>query len=283
MRSSLACGAVLAALLLVPAGAQASCAVPQPPAQRLAQSDAAFAGTVVAVSQDQNTIRYRVDRAVKGDLPPELDIYNPGNTSIAMRVAPGDRMGLFLRQEGVGYGANDCTRTGHDDIIAAGVPAPCRAGAKPAARPRRQAYVRVLGCAQPLEGAGFQVLATRRAKQKACLRLAVLPSKLVAKCADAGLAGAQAFDVDGVAGRTVYGTADDSTQGIVVRYRAADGSEAGRSAGLVVIAGANALKRLGIKRPVQQYAVHLPAGATPLRVERHGFGGATSGSIPLEG
>jgi len=278
MRTIIA-GGVLAAFLLLPAGAQASCIAPQPPSLRLQQADGAFSGTVL--SRSDSTIRLRVDRAVKGDLGPEIELANP-TTSVQLGARPGDRIGLFLYRDAQGYASNDCLTIDPDDLLAAAVEPPCRPGARPAVRPRRQAYVRVLGCARPPEGAGFQVLATRRAGQRPCLRLVVLPNRFVRRCADAALRRGQSIDVDGIAGRTIYGTVDGATQGVALRYRMPDGSEGRRLAGLVPIAGARAMRRFDLKRPVQQYAVHLPDGATPLRVERRFGRGRATESVPLE-
>ena len=263
MRTLLLLAALLAALPL-PDAARASCAMPALPADRLAGADAAVAGTVLAVSEDNNRIRVRVDRAVKGNLPPEFEIYNPGNTSIALRLAPGERTGLFLDQQGVGYAANACTRTGYDDLIAAAVPPPC------------EPEGRVVGCGRAPRGRGVRVEARRR-----CLEVTVLPSGPVGECVRPGFPSSDTHVILGTAGRVVFGAAQAGTQGVAVTYRRARGDDARRSAALIPIRRPAHLRRLGLKRERVLWAVQLPRGASPIAAEHHGFGGTVTGTRPF--
>jgi hypothetical protein len=270
--------AVLAAAALVPSAAEASCARPAPPAERLATSDAAFVGTVLRV--EQGVVAFQVERAVKGALGPEVAVVHPALTSVALSLRPGQRTGLFLlRGPGEQLGSNDCLRVGPDDLAAAAVPAPCRSGDRPARRPRRGVSVRVLGCARPPGGRGVQLQAVRRGSTT-CLAVAVVPRGATGSCLDARYARRSGLDLDR-RGHLLAGTAAPGTEGVVVRYSLPRGGEGRRFAALLPVRGRRTLRRLGLREEVVQWAVDLPRGAAPTRIERHGFAGATVGVLPV--
>ena len=271
MRRLLIVGIASAAAALGAAPAHASCAMPDPPAERLARMDAAFAGTVVARSE--SAIRFRVERALKGDLGPEIEIPNP-LTSVQIGLQPGERTGLFLYRDHGALVSNDCLRTGPEDLLAAAVPPPCKGGARVHGR-------RVVGCGQPPEGRGFRVVDRRiRSSRRHCLAILPLSGGGRPRCGPPPGHRADVY-VTGGPGRFVSGAASWDTQGIALRYRLRDGSEAVRRAALVPVKGKRTLRRLGAGGRFVQWAVELPPGAAAVALERHGFGGATTDRIFL--
>jgi hypothetical protein len=101
-------GIAVAAVVLVPTAAEASCA-PLKPRESLAASPAAFIGHVVERQGDRVT--FAVDESVKGELGERVVVRDeyPGLTSIGNLGDPSDeRVGLFLRRDGDGFSANAC-------------------------------------------------------------------------------------------------------------------------------------------------------------------------------
>ena len=256
-----AAGMVLA--LVLPSAARADCVSPAPPHERLADYPAAFAGTVIG--RTDSSIRFRVEHVVKGDLPAELELPNPLST-VALRLEPGERAGLFLFRDARGDpGSNDCLRTGYDDLIAAAVPPPCE--------PRG----RVVGCGRPPRGRGVQIEARRR-----CLTVTVLPAGPTGDCVRPGFPASETHVILGSVGRVVFGAAAAGSQGVAVTYRRASGEQARRSAALISVRRPAHRRRLGLKRERLVWAVQLPRGATPIAAEHHGFGGTVTGTVAFE-
>lgn len=118
---ALALPAAAVALVLLPAApARASCA--QRDARTIVEaSDAAFVGTFV----EQRGAHYvfAVERAVKGDLGPEVLVLAPAEgtlTSVDLRPRPGERLGLGLARAPAGWTATDCSRADPDALLATG-------------------------------------------------------------------------------------------------------------------------------------------------------------------
>ena len=68
-------------LLSAPLCARAcSCAAPPPPCEAIGHSQLVFLGTVIELRAEQfsKKAKMQVDRAFKGNLPPEVDLYDDG-------------------------------------------------------------------------------------------------------------------------------------------------------------------------------------------------------------
>ena len=286
MRHFIALAGLAAASLAVPSAAQASCAVPSPRADRIAAADAAVAGTVIR--QEDSVYTLRLERVVKGSITgEELRFRDEAHmTSAGLSLEQGERVGLLLRNDtsdandgGAAFVANGCTIIGADDLITAAAAAPCKAGARPAARYRNRRYAfrpRVLGCGRTPAGIPFQIVGHRLAGSKRpCLDLVRLPSGRAAGCGDGRVRGRNGVDVDGRAGSLISGTADATTGGVAVRYRLRTGQEAVRQAALVTVEGSRTLDGLRLKRRFASWVADFPAGAAATGLEEHSpFGGA---------
>ena len=292
MRHFIALAGVAAASLAVPSAAQASCAMPSPREDRIAAADAAVAGVVVR--QESSVYTLRIERVVKGSITgEELRVRDEAHMSSAgLSLKQGERVGLLLRNDtsdaddgGAAFVANGCTTIGPDDLIAAAAAAPCKAGARPAARYRKRRYAfrpRVLGCGRTPAGIPFQIVGHRLAgSERPCLDLVRLPSGRAAGCGDGRVRGNRGVDVDGRAGSLISGTADAAAGGVAVRYRVSTGQEVVRQAALVVVDGPRTLKALKLRRPFASWVADFPAKSAATGLEFHGPFGGVAGPFPL--
>lgn len=264
-------GWVVGLLLLAAPSAQASCALPQPRTDRLGAADAALVGTVLA--RDEDSIRLRLERVVKGPISgQEVEFANPP-TSVALSAQPGERVGLLLNDDGQGFAPSDCGRIGPEDLVAAALPAPCRAGDRPAGRLRPRP--RVLGCAQVPGGGGVQLLHSRArrrpgaARAGGCLFVLELKRDPIGGCTAPG----GTLGTDAMTDRYVAGSVDPLAGGVVLVARRRDGTEVRRSAALLVVDGPRTLRRLGERRAFGVFVVSVPPGARPVLLEERGARG----------
>lgn len=111
-------GVAVGATLLVPPGAQASCAALKP-REMLAAASAAFVGR--AVQREDDRVTYVVEESVKGELGERVEVRDeyPGVTSIGNLGASDERVALFLRLDGAGFSANACSGTTPEAMRAA--------------------------------------------------------------------------------------------------------------------------------------------------------------------
>lgn len=104
--------AIAGAVLLSSApAAQASCA-PTPLRARLAAADAAFVGRLA--SRNEGRFTFIVDQAVKGGLPPQIDVLDPyqvtSESLSSYGLVPGPTTALLLQRTADGaYTANGCS------------------------------------------------------------------------------------------------------------------------------------------------------------------------------
>ena len=264
-------GLILGLLLLAVPSAQASCALPQPRADRLAAADAALVGTVLA--RDEDSIRLLLERGIKGPISgDEVELANPP-TSIALSAQPGERVGLLLSRDGQGFVPSDCGRIGPEDLVAAALAAPCQAGDRPATR--LKPHPRVLGCAQVPGGRGVQLLdlrARRRPGQRrtgGCLLLVELRRGPIGACG----APDRSFGADTITDRYVTGSVDPLAGGVVLVARGRDGTEVRRAAALVAVDGPRTLRRLDEPEAFGVFVVSVPPGTRPVSLEEHGARG----------
>ena len=276
--------AALAAALIAPSAAQASCAMPAPREDRLAAAQVAFVGTVVR--REESVYVLRVERTVKGTLGAEARVRDEyPRSSISMNLQPGQRLGLLVRAEGSELVGNDClSPIGPEDLVAANTAAPCKAGARPAARYRKRRYAfrpRVLGCGRTPAGIPFQIVGYRLPGERACLDLVRVPSGRAAGCGDGRIRGANGVDVDGRAGSLLSGTTDAFAGGVAVRYRVRTGQEETRQAALVVVDGPRTLRGLRLGKAFATWVADFPAGAAATGLELHFPRGGAAGPFPL--
>lgn len=286
--------AALAAALLAPPAAQASCAIQPPRDARIAEADAALVGTVVA--REGSVYTFQVERAVKGALGERLRVRDESPaSSIGLNLPIGARVGLLLRADradatggdGADYVANDCRRIGPDELVAAAVEAPdCEAGDRPAVRYRSRRYAlrpRVLACGRTPGGTAFQLVGYRlKGRARPCLDLVRLPAGPAAGCGDGRIRDGGLVDVDGRSGPLLSGTANpNALGGVAVRYRDARAPEMVRHAALVHVDGERTLRRLRIPRPFATWVADFPRGATASALEPRSWHGEASPAEPL--
>jgi hypothetical protein len=144
--------------LLVVVLAAAALVLPSPPPaaacscarfdvrEELARVDGAFVGFLIARESPQpvdgvyssaTKVRYhfRVERVVRGDVPPEtVDVWSSADgASCGLETGPGQRIGLLLRREGDRWTSSLCSQTDPDVLIRAGEPLPPPPGRAPPA------------------------------------------------------------------------------------------------------------------------------------------------------
>jgi len=143
----LAAMSVLAASLALGLNADASCAPPEPVAQRVARADAVVWGTVSrGVAHDRRTFFVSVNTVYKGSVPaqislrvgPEIPGQGPGQagaTSVDYAAAPGTAHTFYLKQQApAGFSTDACSGSHEgepsaEELAVLGTPRPPEAGA----------------------------------------------------------------------------------------------------------------------------------------------------------
>jgi hypothetical protein len=144
MRTVLALAASLAAVAAF-AGPQAESAfacscVPVDPARDLEGADAAFVGRAlsravdepVGSSADPALWTFAVERAVKGSLPPRMEVTAPvSGASCGLELRLGQRIGLLLERHGEGYQSSLCRQVDPELLARHALPTAEVAGREP--------------------------------------------------------------------------------------------------------------------------------------------------------
>lgn len=137
-RLAVASGAAAAALLFGLESAEACSCVRLDARQGLSEADAAFVGTLVARRQalpprpggvsssaDPDIFTFRVDKAIKGDLGQEIEVWSArSGASCGLEVAIGQQIGLLLRRDGTRWSSGLCWQTSPDALREAARPLP---------------------------------------------------------------------------------------------------------------------------------------------------------------
>lgn len=122
--------ALILAAVAPGAPAEASCAPPEPVAQRIARADAVVLGRVVSFSgglgPERRALIVAVERVYKGDVPAQMMVaIGPGGegagapaaTSVDYRAEAGTRHTFYLRQHGAaGFSTDACSGSHPGDL-----------------------------------------------------------------------------------------------------------------------------------------------------------------------
>jgi hypothetical protein len=119
----------LAATAAAPERAWACTCAPADPAVILAEARAAFVGVYLdrrlpeSGSGDLAVYRFRVERAVKGTLPPTIEVESAVDAATCgLAVSSGERVGLALRRSGGAWRSDLCAQVEADALLAAAPP-----------------------------------------------------------------------------------------------------------------------------------------------------------------
>jgi hypothetical protein len=131
MKKSRLLAAVIFAVVITAVPAKAcSCAIGDP-RDALAQSDAAFIGTLVSQTPDpgdggqSSTYRFTVDEAVKGEFGGTVDVHSASNgAACGLEVPIGGQTGLFLTDDGGVWWSSLCAQIDPDELRDAAQPLP---------------------------------------------------------------------------------------------------------------------------------------------------------------
>jgi hypothetical protein len=271
----------------VAAPASASCAPVPPAKQRLAGADAAFVGALLSRRDGgggRAVLTFRVDRAYKGPLGQQVDVTDSrATTSIGLRVAPGEVVGLLLHGRPGAYSAIDCDRIPPEALEDA-TSGRCRTAVRPPRHYRRRppepnlrygVRPRVIGCGQAPGGHRYQLVGYRLARKgqrlgSLCIDTVWQPRLASYGCEDNRIRGGRVVEADGVVrggGRPTFitGSVDPFAAAVRITYRVHD-TQASRAGSIVHVRDRRRLRHLHVRRPFAIYVAELPVDAQPLEV-----------------